>query len=223
MPRGKRQSDDGPPGPGAWIVTFSDCMTLLLCFFVLLLTFSSFEEVELRRLSGMFENRSYSSVFPNRREQKESLTPPVDRPIDPTAQGSEKPTRRQIDQTDKPREYDQFLDADAYKPRQTFRVPSERIFWGRGARISTEGTRHLARLARFLKRVPCRVVLAEGSNGPGSPVGLRRAWAVLDHLVKVEDLPRELFSLSGRTRLAPSPLETGPALEITFLREEAIQ
>ena len=35
---------DDDPGAPEWMVTFSDCMTLLLTFFVLLLSFSSFDD-----------------------------------------------------------------------------------------------------------------------------------------------------------------------------------
>ncbi len=35
------QKEQGAP---EWMVTFSDCMTLLLTFFVLMLSFSSFDE-----------------------------------------------------------------------------------------------------------------------------------------------------------------------------------
>jgi len=40
----KKKGDDGPPGAPAWMVTFGDLMSLLLTFFVLLLSFSVMEE-----------------------------------------------------------------------------------------------------------------------------------------------------------------------------------
>ena len=50
-------------GVPAWMTTFSDCMTLLLTFFVLLLTFSSFDPVALRQLEGAIKFKSMSSIF----------------------------------------------------------------------------------------------------------------------------------------------------------------
>ena len=58
----KRSEDDGPPAIGEWIVTFSDCMTLLLCFFVLLLTFSSFDEEALKRIAQTTGAKYYRAV-----------------------------------------------------------------------------------------------------------------------------------------------------------------
>ena len=68
MARKPQAEEDSPNAVGDWIVTFSDCMTLLLCFFVLLLTFSSFEEIELGQFAGHFKGTSHTSVFPVKRE-----------------------------------------------------------------------------------------------------------------------------------------------------------
>ena len=50
----KKQKKQDPPPAGAplWIVTFSDLMSLLLTFFVLLLSFSSIQEVEFQKALG---------------------------------------------------------------------------------------------------------------------------------------------------------------------------
>ena len=47
----KPPEEEGGGGAPKWMVTFSDCMTLLLTFFVLLLTFSSFDDKEFRKMS----------------------------------------------------------------------------------------------------------------------------------------------------------------------------
>lgn len=43
-------SDDG--GGGGWIMTFADLMSLLMCFFVLLLSFSEMDVLKFKRLAG---------------------------------------------------------------------------------------------------------------------------------------------------------------------------
>lgn len=50
---------DPPPPAGAplWIVTFADLMSLLLCFFVLILSFSVIEVERFRKIAGAMENR----------------------------------------------------------------------------------------------------------------------------------------------------------------------
>jgi len=45
----KKSSDDG--GSGDWLTTYSDLVTLLLCFFVLLFSFSEIDAVKFRQIS----------------------------------------------------------------------------------------------------------------------------------------------------------------------------
>ncbi|MEM6511607.1 MAG: flagellar motor protein MotB [Pseudomonadota bacterium] len=53
---------DGPPDPPpekgvpAWVMTFADLMTLLMCFFVLLLAFSEMDVEKFKQLSGSMKN-----------------------------------------------------------------------------------------------------------------------------------------------------------------------
>lgn len=49
----ERAPDPEPPGAPEWVVTFTDMISLLVTFFVLLMTFSSMEEHELLRVSSL--------------------------------------------------------------------------------------------------------------------------------------------------------------------------
>ena len=55
-------SMDSPPDPPpergipAWVMTFADLMTLLMCFFVLLLAFSEMDVMKFKQLSGSMKN-----------------------------------------------------------------------------------------------------------------------------------------------------------------------
>ena len=46
------EEDDGPKGTPAWMATFADLMSLLMCFFVLLLSFSEMDLAEYKRVAG---------------------------------------------------------------------------------------------------------------------------------------------------------------------------
>ena len=41
-----------PPGSPGWMGTFADLMSLLMCFFVLLLSFSEMDAMKFKRLAG---------------------------------------------------------------------------------------------------------------------------------------------------------------------------
>lgn len=47
---------DCPAGLPAWMATFSDLMALLMCFFVLLLSFSEMDALKFKRLAGSLRN-----------------------------------------------------------------------------------------------------------------------------------------------------------------------
>ena len=61
-------------GAPEWMVTFSDCMTLLLTFFVLLLSFSSFSDVSnYRKMTVSFADR-FSSVTESPEDRRAMLS-----------------------------------------------------------------------------------------------------------------------------------------------------
>lgn len=71
--------DEKPDGAPAWVVTFADLMSLLLTFFVLLLSFSSTQTAKFQAIAGAMKNalglRSELDLSdrPERRELIESL------------------------------------------------------------------------------------------------------------------------------------------------------
>lgn len=50
------EEDDGPPGTPAWMATFADLMSLLMCFFVLLLSFSQMDAQKYKEVAGSMKN-----------------------------------------------------------------------------------------------------------------------------------------------------------------------
>lgn len=53
----KRAEPTGPPSAPEWIVTFTDMISLLVTFFVLLMTFSSMEEYDLLKVASFLQGR----------------------------------------------------------------------------------------------------------------------------------------------------------------------
>ena len=50
------EEDQPPTGAPAWMATFADLMSLLMCFFVLLLSFSEMDVLKYKQLSGSMRN-----------------------------------------------------------------------------------------------------------------------------------------------------------------------
>jgi hypothetical protein len=211
--------EDSPSDVPGWMVTFSDCMTLLLCFFVLLLTFSSFDEISLDKLGGAFPGLTYDSIFPNKRTITDSLVPPKPREADYTHEGSEKPTDAYPKDIDNPKAAGPKLPPDAYRDYKTVRVRSDRVFFAKGTALTDEGRDLAATLAGFLRRMPCKTILSE--NCPASSDGTpARALALVKYLTGECGLPDELFSVAASRTDRTDDDESKPTMVITMISGE---
>jgi len=214
----KRPKED-PGGPGDWIVTFSDCMTLLLCFFVLLLTFSSFEEVELQKFAGIFACESNDSIFPAPREVKDSVMPPYPRTVDWTKKGSEMPAESENHPVEADRSAAVIMDDSAHKDRKVFFMPSDWLFWGNGELLTREGEAYLAKIGRFMEMVPSRVVIGEvGPVGAGGrSVRLDRSLAVMRFFTTRQKLSGDLFGITASPPEAPERMRSRRVVAVTLI------
>jgi chemotaxis protein MotB len=192
---------DDSPGAPEWMVTFSDCMTLLLTFFVLLLTFSSFDNRIFRRLKVIYSS-ALSTLTPSRRSDRDALIyiPPV-RYINDLDDGSEKPTLTLGEDDGLIKESSPLN----FNKGIIFMLPSKQLFWGNGTVISADGRNIMDKLSLFLSGTSNRIVISE--NGPtkdpsGESLGLQRAWTVMNYLVAKHSLDKKRFSISSVSTLS---------------------
>src|SRR4030042_5926969 len=90
--RSKQAEPDEAPGAPEWMVTFSDCMTLLLTFFVLLLSFSSFDDRVFSRLRIIY-CRAFPTITPITRSNRDALEEEINiQAVQEFEKGSEKST-----------------------------------------------------------------------------------------------------------------------------------
>lgn len=212
MAREKKQAEsDEAPGAPEWMVTFSDCMTLLLTFFVLLLSFSSFDDRIFRDLKVLYSS-ALTSITPVIRSDKDAFLyePPVMYKSQPD-KGSEKPT---LEQGTKDGVLKELTPID-FQGGIVFTISSEKIFLGKGMLISPERRHIMDTLALFLKGVPSRIVISEAGpvDDQGSEYfGLPRAWAIMDYLITKQNLDRKRFSISATGTLAQENAENSRAV-----------
>ena len=202
MRRARKQAEpDEAPGAPEWMVTFSDCMTLLLTFFVLLLSFSSFDDRVFRSLKVLYSS-ALTSVLPTTRSDRDAFMHlPAVKYISELAKGSEKPTLDTGSQ-------DSFMqETETPRPHSgiAFLISSKKVFWGRGTTLSSEGRNIMDTMALLLTEAPGRIVICE--VGPPDAAdnrnfGLPRAWAVLEYLTTERNLDRKRFSISAASTLA---------------------
>ena len=207
--------EGGGHSVGLWYVSFSDMITLLLSFFVMLATFSSFDKEGQEKLRGVMRCvASYGSIFPDRGPLADSYVPPVEGRLDWTDLGSEMPTDEEPGVTIHPRQVPWHAQTGAYQSRKTFRIPSGRLFWARGSSLTPEGRQALALVVQFLRQVPCRVIVAEAGGGdPAGELALERAWTVRSYLAEA-GLPQDSLCIASRPAGKDSP--AAPAIEIAL-------
>ena len=205
MTHEKKQSEpDDAPGAPEWMVTFSDCMTLLLTFFVLLLSFSSFDERIFKKLQVIY-SEAFSSILLRRKATQDASIF-----IEPIAyqkelqKGSEKPTLEKAEEG--------ILNEgeENFRKHKVFLMPSSNVFWGKGSTISYEGQRILTTMAEFLKQIPGRVVISENariSNNNSENFCLTRAWTVKTFLTEQQKLDKNRFSISAGSTIGKEGFE----------------
>jgi len=194
MGRRVKRSEEEDSGAPEWMVTFSDCMTLLLTFFVLLLSFSSFDNKEFNKANLLILGRS-PSLKDSRRSAREALLAREQiRPAEEFEKGSEKPTLSESKESYQ-RKQPPLVD---FRNRRMFSISSKRVFWGQGTVISSEGREAFSSLARFLNGVPNRIVISENGHSrvDGGLSGLSRAWTVVQYLTTKGGLEKGRFSIS---------------------------
>ena len=199
-------------GAPEWMVTFSDCMTLLLTFFVLLLSFSSFDEKDCEKLKIIF-CKALPSVSRTTKKVRDAFLPSPEQIVatEDLDEGSEKPTLA----SGRKENLKEDTEPVDFSRRKVFLISSNRIFWGRGAAISFQGRKTLSTIASFLKEVPSRIVISE--NGPGDDrddqrseqFGLPRAWAVMEYLTTGHGLDKKRFSISATSTIIQESFENG--------------
>jgi len=208
----KKPEDSGPPGAPEWIVTFTDMISLLVTFFVLLMTFSSLNEYDILRVDsflkggrgvdakqGSAPTAPQNDVLANTDMMRGALVPhvrPPDEIQDDIAEIGQKATDEDI-QVDFERMPDglviQFGANDRFTPGSTV-VPDH-------LRDS------LAAVGRVLEHYPHLVVL-EGYAEPGfvpsarhpsaEELSFARAEAASQVLLSQTGMVPELLQVAGR-------------------------
>jgi len=223
---GKKPEEDDAAGAPEWMVTFSDCMTLLLTFFVLLLSFSSFDNKIFRKLKVIY-SKGLTTIVPITRSNRDSLSyiPPILHVSD-IDEGSEKPTLEigtedGLSNAAEPYDFNRGI---------VLTLPSNKLFWGKGIAISNQGQNIIDTMAQFLAGVSHRIVISE--HGPsndtaGESLGLQRAWAVMNYLTTKKNIDKERFSISAISTIYQnsgqnasrdsSPADNGRIVEIVLL------
>ena len=204
----KQPPPEEAPGAPEWMLTFSDCMTLLLTFFVLLITFSSPGNNDIKGLGNSIAKFLPGFDWANKMYY-DSMTKYLHfYPAENVETGSEKPT---LEEGTKGNLKETVIPSD-FNVAKVFSVSSKKVFCGRGTVISPDGRELMAAVGSFLRRIPNRVVICEHSqrvNTGTETIGLQRAWILMELLTKKQGLDKKRFSISENSVMEQKDFENG--------------
>ncbi|MBN1506852.1 MAG: hypothetical protein JW955_08400 [Sedimentisphaerales bacterium] len=213
-PKPKQEEESAESAP-LWIISFADMMSLLMAFFVMLSTFSSFGPAEAEKLQKAIT----TALSPNFYGGWHSVRPRS--AVGPQAvaagqqeKGSDKPTLEEQQGKGLLAE----TQAPDFKARKVFTIQSTEAFWGAGTTLSRNGRDFLDALAAFAAGTPGRVVLAESGPGPDLELGLRRAVLAI-HYLTTKGVSKDRCCIGTRGTLPDAERSSERILEIAILDE----
>lgn len=213
----KKVEPEEPAGAPKWMVTFSDVMTLLLTFFVLLLSFSSFDASALDNVQkafglGMPDSAGQVGNHSVALAQTETI-----KIIEDIPEGSKIPTPddEALGNLSKKR---RLTD---YKRQKVFSISSKKIFVGQASAINPKNKDILDYMTVFLKVQPSRIVICEFD--PENPdksdrKSTLRAWALMNYFID-SNVEADRFSITGSSMLSRNDNLKERQVVITLLEE----
>jgi chemotaxis protein MotB len=219
--RKKRGGNGGDTDTSAWMVTFSDLSTLLLTFFVLLLSMSSMNNLKMQNMFHNFISSCGVMAFKEYGEiarPKESLIEGIVETLQDTMVVKKKKERvEKVNiSTDLPENL--FSGATGSVTYQNveegFKLifGQELLFPSGSAEIKPEAKPVLARIARFMRITDYQIYIdGYTDNVPiqtaaypsNKALSLARAYAVMHYFTGEEKLPGERIGLGGYGALRP--------------------
>jgi len=224
MFRHARKHGDGEGGGhsvGLWYVSFADMITLLLAFFVMLSTFSSYDHEARTKFAGACHYVVTNSLFTATEKPRPSFAQVITPMVDFTKDGSEKPTTPSDEDVQFPLRRDVPPDDRAFFEQKVLTLQAKRL-WNRDGTFTEEGLQQLARLGEYVRQDPCAVLIAYPPNGEsgeafiGASYRVERAHAVLKHLAEVEQIPATHLGMYQPTASQSNPHAGEPVIEITL-------
>lgn len=220
---------------GAWLMTFSDLLTLLLAFFVLLLTMSSMDDSKFRDSFGLFAGAFGTLMMQIEANMEPEFIVPISAPIpEILVQDIEdlldRHLREKLEATVPPSEMepgpdsDPKLDPEPVQYRPMFevekvavglevRIAGDVLFGYQSSKLHPRSVRLIVEVAGDMAKmgVPVRI------NSYVPPTGMRRdtAWqvsvdraaAVANVMARVRGVDAQNISLMGYGRKAPRTLK----------------
>jgi chemotaxis protein MotB len=234
---GRRWSQRGeapekPPASSGWQVVYTGFVLILLCFFIMLTSYASFEQAKVMQFTEAFSDAI--NLFSGGRSLDKGKTV-----LNPSAEivSKESPTARLIDEIvdfageNDLSEVELRVDPEAV----VMTLPDAALFDSGTARIKPGATPTLEKIGRLIAQVHCPVRIAGHTDRrpirtarfPSNwELSTTRAVTVLRFFLEQAGIPAHRLSAAGYAAFQPLPGSGGEArqrrVEITFLTHEPV-
>jgi chemotaxis protein MotB len=218
------EDEDGAPaeeGVPAWMATFGDLMSLLLCFFVLLLSFANMDVVKWAAMVGSMKDAfgsqqlepghldsKSSSVF--ELTQSDAASRPVVAMPTHRASKADPDLLRKIEMAAKGRNLERWVEIEETDRGVTARVLGELLFEPGSAKLRAESLLLLEELASLVSDVDEEVSVEGHSDSQNAGAGesnwgisTARAVATVRYLVEVAGINPERLAAAGYAEYRP--------------------
>jgi flagellar motor protein MotB len=217
----KPQEEEGGESAPLWIISFADMISLLMAFFVMLSTFSSFgpkESEKVRAVARLIVTPNYG--WHSRTPQ--SAVAPTLMSAGDGATGSERPTLETKSNNKGMKEGH----SPDFKTARVFTAESSAMFLGQGQTLSPKGQEVLESLALYLQKIPGQIVIyVKGADGRGASqpgeseeLSIARSVMVLNYLEN-KGIPKERCTVSSESMLEGQTIGGNGRLEIVLADE----
>ena len=215
--RGKNK-EESYQDPNGWMVTFSDLSTLLLTFFVLLLSMSSMDD---RTLKSMFTNftsacgilyfKEYGEIYRPKEVLIESLYESLQEVL--TVKRSEDPVVEEVSKT-KSNVFGKVggLEIDEFHKGFKLVFGHQLLFEPGSAKIKEEMKPLLEKISKFISTSAYQVYIdGHTDNSPinqanyssNEDLSIARAFTIRNHLMSLDNISPDLISLTGYGDIKP--------------------
>jgi flagellar motor protein MotB len=206
--------EEGGESAPLWMISFADMMSLLMAFFVMLSTFSSYgpsEAAKVRTAVKVALQPYYGGWHKGVPRETMGAQATAAGQFE---RGSEKPTLEQHQGKGLMAE----TQAGNFRARKVFVIESSKVFLGAGTAFSADGRDFLDTLASYMSQTPGRIVISESGPGREADLGLSRAVSVLQALA-AKGVSKDRCSVGAKGMLPDQDTNPERMLEVAILAE----
>ena len=154
-----------PAGAPAWMATFSDLCTLLLTFFVLLLSFANMDVIKFQDMAGSmkdafgYRQENFGNFHPELLARKSKVLSALDEVKTGGPLKTQRKMERKVRDLIKRQKADDKVESESTENGFIIRVKDSVMFTGGKSRLTPKGFPILDELAKLFEEFPCDMIV----------------------------------------------------------------